>query len=175
MSMERDDQPIINRVEASDLVTLDLAKRWEVPAFIEVDLAGHLWEGWVLREREFREALRLWDAATYGGKHVALFCSSDAILPDWAWMLTTSRLVALGATVQMGTAEEVKNQWIVDQIRHLNPEEFRDAKLVIKGCSGMGGAQALGALVQQLQPVTASMLYGEPCSTVPIWKRPATR
>jgi hypothetical protein len=90
-------------------------------------------------------------------------------------MLTTSRLVALGATVQMGTAEEVKNQWIVDQIRHLNPEEFRDAKLVIKGCSGLGGAQALGALVQQLQPVTASMLYGEPCSTVPIWKRPATR
>jgi hypothetical protein len=173
--MEREDQPIVNRVEASGLVTLDLAKRWQVPSFFAVDLAQYLWEGWVLREREFREALRMWDAETFVGKHVALFCSGDAILPDWAWMLTTSRLVALGSTVHVGTEEEVKNQWIVDQIQHLNPEEFRDAKLVIKGCSGLGGAQALGALVQRLQPVAASILYGEPCSTVPIWKRPAAR
>jgi hypothetical protein len=106
---------------------------------------------------------------------VALHCSTDAILPDWSWMLATSRLVALGASVRVGNVEDVKNQLIADQIRSKDLSAFRDARLVIKGCSDAGGAVALSVLIERLQPLAASVMYGEPCSTVPIWKRPVHR
>ena len=173
--MTEAEEPIRNRVEASGLVTVDLAQWVQVPTLVAVDLASYLWQGWVLKEGEFRDALQAWSEEAYAGKQVALHCSTDAILPDWAWMLATSRLVALGASVRVGNVEDVKNQLIADQIRSKDLSAFRDARLVIKGCSDAGGAVALSVLIERLQPLAASVMYGEPCSTVPIWKRPVHR
>ena len=88
-------------------------------------------------------------------------------------MLTTSTLVGFGAQVWLGTPIEVRSQIFHANIQNIDPESFRDGRVVIKGCSDAGGAKALGEIIQKLQPVTRSIMYGEPCSTVPIYKRPS--
>ena len=163
---------IQNRVEGSGLISLDLAQYLPQQSIAEFDLSRFLWEGWVLKEKLFRESLKALSGESFHEQHVAVFCSAEAIVPDWAWMLTTSTLVGFGAQVWLGTPSEVRSQILHVNIQNLDPEPFRDGRVVIKGCSEAGGAQALGQIIQKLQPVTRSIMYGEACSTVPIYKRP---
>lgn len=164
---------IQNRVEESGLISLDLAQYLPQHPIAEFDLSRFLWEGLVLKEKLFRESLKALSGASFHKQHIAVFCSAEAVIPDWAWMLTTSTLVGFGAQVWLGTPIEVRSQIFHANIQNIDPESFRDGRVVIKGCSDAGGAKALGEIIQKLQPVTRSIMYGEPCSTVPIYKRPS--
>jgi hypothetical protein len=105
-------------------------------------------------------------------KHVALYCSTDAIVPRWAWMLLSSALQPFAATVVVGNAETLETELFRRMMEQLNPEDYRDQRVVIKGCSHRPvPLQAYVALTAKLQPVVKSILYGEPCSTVPVYKR----
>ena len=162
---------IRNRVDESGILSLDLGDLVQND-ILSFDMHVHLWEGFVLREKPFRQALKELLDADYQNRYVALFCSSDAVIPDWAWMLATSRLTLLGANVQCGNPEAVKEQLLLSNINNLDTSDFVDARVVIKGCSEAGGPQALAQIIRKLQPVAQSIMYGEPCSTVPIFKRP---
>lgn len=162
---------IRNRVDESGIISLDLGDLVENNV-LDFDLHNYLWEGLVLREKPFRDALKELEEADFQGRSIALFCSSDAVIPDWAWMLVTSRLTLLQATVWIGTPGDVKSQMLLANIESMDVTSFVDARIVIKGCSEAGGPNALGQIIRKLQPVARSIMYGEPCSTVPIYKRP---
>tara|TARA_B110000285_G_scaffold215502_1_gene261934 strand:+ start:15515 stop:16024 length:510 start_codon:yes stop_codon:yes gene_type:complete len=163
---------IRNRVDESGLVSLDLGDLFPHSALVTFDLHDYLWEGLILREKPFRESLKSLQESDFRGRTVALFCSSEAVIPDWAWMLVTSQLTQLHALVWIGNTEEVKSQILIANIEAMDPAPFTDARIVIKGCSEAGGPHALGHVIRKLQPVARSIMYGEPCSTVPIYKQP---
>lgn len=160
---------IVNRVEASGLIQIDLGELLPRPAVTSFDLADHLWQGLVLREKEFREAMRGLEG--FAGRRVALHCSADAVIPDWAWMLATSALIEAGAEVAVGTPEEVATAAQMKALEALDVEGYRDARLIVKGCGGDAGPAVWSGLVCKLQPVVKSLMFGEACSTVPIFKR----
>jgi hypothetical protein len=160
---------IVNRVEASGLIQIDLGELLPRPAVASFDLADHLWQGLVLREKEFREAMRGLEG--FEGRWVALRCSADAVIPDWAWMLATSALIDAGAEVAVGKPEEVATAAQMKALEALDVEGYRDARLIVKGCGGDAGPEVWSGLVCKLQPVVKSLMFGEACSTVPIFKR----
>tara|TARA_B100000768_G_scaffold94671_1_gene88482 strand:+ start:3182 stop:3712 length:531 start_codon:yes stop_codon:yes gene_type:complete len=170
--MESSADAIRNRVNESGLTTLDLDDLITRKSIVNFDLADCLENGLILRERPFREALKALNAEDWNEKVAALQCSNDAIIPEWAWMLATSRLAACGAEVAIGNAEEAKQTLLIEAIQQLPLDEFRDARIVIKGCSSGTNAASLAKAIRHLQPVAMSIFYGEPCSTVPVYKRP---
>lgn len=162
---------IINKVEASGLVQIELSELLPPTQVKGLDLAPMLWEGMVLREKPFREALKTLSLSPWEGHQVALHCSADAIIPDWAWMLVTSVFTEHGLVVEVGTPEEIRTRMHLRNIDKLDISLYQDARLVIKGCSTVDGPEVLSALVTKLQPVVRSLMFGEACSTVPIFKR----
>lgn len=165
-------EEIRNRVDESGLVSLDLGDLLPQSPMVSFDLQDHLWEGFILREKPFREMLKSLSESDFSGRIVALYCSTDAVIPDWAWMLVTSHLTLLKAHVLIGSQEEVRSQLLIANIDSMDPKPFVGARIVIKGCSEAGGPHALGQVIRKLQPVARSIMYGEPCSTVPIYKLP---
>jgi hypothetical protein len=164
---------IINKVAESGLITIDLEAYYPEGERIAFDMAPLLVEGLLLREKDFRAFIAEHDWSTYKGKHVALFCSTDAIIPRWAWMLLSAALQPFAATVVFGNAETLENVLFESFLSQLNPEDYRDQRVVIKGCSHKPvPVQAYVKLTALLLPVVKSILYGEPCSTVPVYKRP---
>lgn len=165
---------IVNKVAASGLIAVDLAEYQ--PAAAELagfDFAPYLWNGLVLREKEFRAFLSGHDWLVYKDKHVYLFCSAEAILPSWAYMLVTSRLVGIASSVVVGTAADARQAAMQQRILSLDTEAFRNGKLIVKGCSDIPNPEGMMSLfLQKVQPVCSSLMYGEPCSTVPVYKRP---
>ncbi len=166
---------IVNRVAQSGIVTIDLEELFPAGERVLFDISTQLVEGLLLREKDFRDFIARHAWQEYAGKHVALYCSTDAIVPRWAWMLLSSALQPFAATVVVGNSETLETELfrrITDQI---NPEDYRDRRVVIKGCSNRPvPLQAYVALTAKLQPVVKSILYGEPCSTVPIYRKPAS-
>ncbi|MGB1075519.1 MAG: DUF2480 family protein [Flavobacteriales bacterium] len=162
---------IINKVKTSGLVQIELRELLPPTQVKGLDLAPMLWEGMVLREKPFRDALKSMSWSPWEGHRVALHCSTDAIIPDWAWMLVTSKCAEHGLVVEVGTADEIRTRMHLRNIDNLDASRYEDARLVIKGCSTMGGPEVLSALVTKLQPVVRSLMFGEACSTVPIFKR----
>lgn len=163
---------IINKVASSGLVSLDLEDLWPSGERVEYDLAQHLWQGLVLRETEFREALKQTNWQVYAGKHVAITCSADAIVPTWAFMLLATKLQPVAATVVFGTLEILNQQLMREVIMKLPQEDYRGAKVVIKGCSKVPMPTAAYVdLSNHLLPVVQSLMFGEPCSTVPLYKK----
>lgn len=164
---------IINRVQNSGLTAIDLADY--LPAathFVGFDFAPYLWNGLVLKEKDFRAFMAEYDWNQLQDKHVYLFCSVEAILPSWSFMLVTSRLTGIAKTVTIGELSEARQTAITSAIAALDQQSFVDAKLIVKGCSDIPSPEAVMALfVQKVQPVCSSIMYGEPCSTVPIYKR----
>ena len=164
---------IINKVAESGLITIDLEAYYPEGERIAFDMAPLLVEGLLLREKDFRAFIAEHDWSTYKEKHVALFCSTDAIIPRWAWMLLSAALQPFAATVVFGNAETLENVLFESFLSQLNPEDYRDQRVVIKGCSHKPvPVQAYVKLTALLLPVVKSILYGEPCSTVPVYKRP---
>lgn len=166
-------EEIINKVAASGLVTIDLEEMYPVGERVELDIAPQLWQGMALREKDFREWLARHDWSAFQNKHVAFYCSADAIIQPWAFMLVASRLSDGGAaTVFQGSRAELESELFRKKIDGLDMEHYRDKRCVIKGCSNKPvPASAYAFLVTRLQPLAKSIMFGEPCSTVPVFKK----
>ena len=166
------EDPLVNRVQESGLIQLDLASLLSPEPTSEVDLALWLAEGGILREKPFRASVTDWDASSLHGHVVALTCSLDAILPDWAWMLVTAKLTAAGATVLAGRHAEAQSLAWKRAVEALDVEAYRDERVIVKGCATAGGPVTLVAFTQRLAPVVRSLMFGEACSAVPLVKNP---
>lgn len=163
-------EEIVNKVAKSPLQQVDL-EDWMPQGMIEFDIAPFLYKGLVLKEKEFRSAIKETDWSQFADQNIAVFCSEDAIVQPWAYMLVTSSLLKVDAKPFFGTLEEAKERYISQKIENLDPEVYSDAKLVIKGCSQVQNLEALlMQLTQKIQPYAKSIMFGEACSTVPIFK-----
>ena len=163
---------IENKVSASSLLTLDLEEWYPESDMMQLDIASLLVEGLLLREKDFRAFISENDWTQYQDKHVALFCSTDAIIPRWAWMLLSTSLHSFAKTIVFGNTQTLVEELYRQKINDLNVEEYRDQRVVIKGCSKKPvPVQAYVQLTARLSPVVKSIMYGEPCSTVPVFKK----
>lgn len=165
-------EPIRNRVEESGLIALDLDRLAPPTEARALDLSLYLEQGLILREKPFRQAIAELAESDWNGTAVALHCASDAIVPDWAWMLATSKLITLGAKVFIGDVTRTRELLLMEAIDALDLQPYEGGRLVIKGCSAGTTSESLARIIQRLQPVAQSIFYGEPCSTVPVYKRP---
>ena len=164
---------IVNKVAASGLITLkmeDFAPEAEVVSF---DLADYLFKGLILREKDFREALKEIDWEQYSGKYLSVHCSADAIIPMWAWMLVAVHASPYVAAVVQSEPEKADEQLIMAKIQALDLTPYEDQRVVVKGCADREIPQsAYAAIAARLTPVVKSLMFGEPCSTVPLYKKP---
>ena len=166
------EKKIINRVANSDLITIDLADYAPDLQILEIDLKQFLFEGFILKEKEFRMTLKEFDFSIYTNKVVALFCSSDAIVPMWAYMLATSYLNKVGNKIHFGTKEEVFQKIFAENIDGIDTSEFEKQKVIVKGCGHIPLTEALYiAITKKLQNTVSSLMFGEACSAVPIFKK----
>jgi len=166
----------VNKVALSDLVTFNLEELYDKTPIESIDLKDNLFQGLILRERDFREFVKEANWESYQDKHVALFCSADAVVPMWAYMLVANRLSPFAKEVFMGSPMQLQQHLIQTKINQLDFEQYRDKKIVVKGCSNLEvPVGAYVALTHRMSEVAASIMYGEPCSTVPIYKRKIVR
>lgn len=163
---------LINKVSESALITLNLEDYYPKESIVLFDLKDYLFMGLILKEKDFREALKNLDLEPYANKIVSVTCSADAVIPMWAYMLTASYLQPVATEVFFGNEEEAKKEILLNNISKIPPEEFIDKRIVIKGCGELPiGEAAYLQATKILRPVAKSIMYGEPCSTVPIFKR----
>jgi len=163
---------IINKVAESGLITIDLAQYYPSGANTVFDLKDHLYMGMILKEKEFREALKNLDWSIYRDKNVAVTCTADAVIPVWAYMLIASYLQPIAMDIVMGDEKELHKQLFLKNIAAINTGEFKDKRIVIKGCGETPvGDFAYMEITRLLRPVAKSIMYGEPCSTVPVFKK----
>lgn len=164
---------LVNKVAESGIVTLSLEEFIPDDGMVAVfDIKPFLFREMILREKDFREALKNHDWSIYDGKHVAVTCSADAIIPMWAYMLIASSLTPGAASVFSGTPEQLCEQLLLRGIASLDVAPFTDKRVVIKGCGDKAmPAGAYLAITGRLKPVVKSLMYGEPCSTVPVYKK----
>ena len=162
----------VNKVAESGLITLDLENYIPKEETTVFDLKEFLFMGMILKEKEFREALKKQDWETYRNKHVAITCSADAIIPVWAFMLAASYLQPVTKSILLGNEKELYKSLFIKNISSIDTSGFVDKRVVIKGC---GETQidefAYTEATRILMPVAKSIMYGEPCSTVPVFKR----
>jgi hypothetical protein len=164
---------IVNRVANSNLISLDLEDYYHKGERVEYDLASNLYQGLILKEKDFREFIKSNDWASYSGKNVAIICTADAILPTWAYMLLISKLQPHVNMVVAGDLADLEQALYQQALSRIDFNEFKDAKVVVKGCGKYPvPVFAYAELTRKLLPVAASIMYGEPCSTVPVYKKP---
>ena len=163
---------IINRVAGSKLVTIDLEDWYPVGVRSVFDIKDWLYEGLILREKEFRAHVKAFDWSQYQDHFVALTCSTDAIIPGWAYMLLTTAVSPYTQKVIIGDLEQLETQLYNTIIEKLDTVSYLDKPVIIKGCSRKPvPPNAYITLVQKLQPLVKSILYGEACSSVPLYKK----
>lgn len=166
------EEVIRNKVAESGIITLNLEDFYPSEAVVEFDIKDYLFMEMILKEKDFREALKQKDWQSYAGKIVAVTCSADAIVPLWAYMLVMSYLQPVVHFAAAGTTEEVTGRLLLQNINTINITEYQDKRVVIKGCGDIGiGEQAYAEITRVLLPVVKSLMYGEPCSTVPVYKK----
>jgi hypothetical protein len=167
-----DTAPIVNKVAESGLITLDPADFAPKQSVLSFDLKDYLFMGLILKEKDFRAALQQINWSNYDGAVVAVFCSADAIIPMWAYMLVATYLTPVARKVFFGTHEQAFEQAWLQNIQALPVVEFTDKRVVIKGCGDLPVSAAVYlTLTNLLQPVAKSIMYGEPCRTVPVYKK----
>lgn len=163
---------IVNRVSNSKLVVVDLEDYYPKGRRTVVDIKEWLYEELVLREKDFREQAKQHDWSQYQDDFVALTCTSDAIVPAWAFMLLTMELQPYAKKITLGSLEQLETSIYQEIIQNLDVSEFEDKPLIIKGCSNKPvPANAYIFLSQKLLPFAKSIMYGEACSSVPLYKR----
>ena len=164
---------IVNRVAQSPLVSLNLEDYYPRGERIVYDIKDLLFQEMILRERDFRAFVKEHDWSQYQHQYVALTCSVDAIVPTWAYMLLTTKLAPHAQRVIFGSLETLETVLFQEALQRIDISQFRDAKVVVKGCGDLPlPVSAYTEITQLLQPVAASIMYGEPCSTVPLYKKP---
>lgn len=169
-------EPIINKVAESGIITIDPATFIPTGETVVFDLKDYLFMGLILKEKDFRESLKSLDWEQYRDKNVALTCTADAIIPVWAYMLVTSNLQPVAREIVMGDEHELQKQVFLKNVSKLDIKSFEDKRVVIKGCGDIPiGDYVYMELTRLLRPVVKSIMYGEPCSTVPVYKKPLQR
>ncbi len=164
---------IINKVAQSGLITIDLEDLYQKGERIVYDMSVNLFQGLVLREKDFRAFLKEHDWSMYQDKYVSIVCSADAIVPSWAYMLLITKIQPYARKVIVGSPEAMEKILYAEQLGKIRPEEYQDAKVVVKGCGDLPVPLfAYGEIVRLLLPFVSSIMYGEPCSTVPVYKKP---
>ena len=164
---------IINKVAESGLITIDLEKylpqKEEITVF---ELKDFLFMGMILKEKDFREALKQHDWEKYRNKNVAITCSADAIIPVWAYMLVTTYLQPVAKETMVGSEKEIHKAKFLKNLALINTSEFEGKRIVLKGCGETAIDDfAYAEATRILLPVAKSIMYGEPCSTVPVYKK----
>ena len=166
------EEAFVNKVSESGILTLDLEDYYPKDEIMVFDMKDHLFMGLILKEKEFREALKNLDIEPYKDKYIAITCSADAIIPMWAYMLVASYLEPVAMELIFGDRNLVHNNLFLKNLQSINAEDYRDKRVVIKGCGELPISEsAYVAITKKLRPVVQSIMYGEPCSTVPIYKR----
>lgn len=162
----------VNKVAESGLITIDLETWYPKEEILVLDLKEYLFMGMIVKEKEFREALKKTDWEVYTNKMVSVICSADAIIPSWAFMLVASYLQPVCKELALATPEEMRKQIFLRNLQAINPADYKDQRVIIKGCGDTQiGDFAYLEATKILRPVVRSLMYGEPCSTVPVFKR----
>jgi hypothetical protein len=163
---------IVNRVAGSKLIVVDLEDYYPKGKRTVFDIKDWLYEELVLREKDFREQANQHNWSQYQDDFVAMTCTSDAIVPAWAFMLVTMHLQPYAKKVVIGSLEQLETSIYQDIIQNLDVNEFIDKPLIIKGCTNKPvPANAYILLSEKLRPIAKSVMYGEACSSVPLFKR----
>lgn len=163
---------LVNKVANSGLITLDLEQYLPKAEMATFDLKDHLFMGLILKEKDFREALKNTDWETYRDKYVSITCSVDAIIPVWAYMLAAAYLEPVAKDVYLGSEADFYKHLFLKNLSAINIEEFNEQRVVVKGCGEVPiDNYAYTEITKRLRPVVKSIMYGEPCSTVPIYKK----
>ena len=163
----------VNKVLESGIITLDLEEFYPKEETAVFDMKDHLFMGLILKEKDFRETLKNLDLTPYKDKNIALTCSADAVIPVWAYMLVASYLQPVAKEIVFGDADFLHKTLFLKNIEQINVENYKDQRVVIKGCGELPISEiAYVAITNQLRPVVKSIMYGEPCSTVPVYKKP---
>ena len=167
------DTALVNRVANSGLITFNLEDYYPTTTFAIFDIKDYLFQGLILKEKDFREFLKTHDWTQYAGKNVAVTCTEDAIVPTWAYMLLTLHLQPYANMIVFGSLQDLEEKLYFDAIAQLDVDAYLDARVVVKGCSKVPvPIAAYVELTRVLKPVVQSLLFGEPCSTVPLFKKP---
>jgi len=166
-------EPITNKVAVSGLVSIDLEEYYLKGERVLFDIKDILFQGLIVREKDVREFIKNEDWSKYKDKYVAIFCSTDAIVPTWAYMLLAIHLEPFAKKVVFGNLEVLETLLYNETLQKININDFKDARIVIKGCGNLPvPIAAYIELTRLLRPVAKSIMYGEPCSTVPLYKQP---
>jgi len=165
---------IVNRVANSQLKTIDLEELYPQGPRTIIDIKNWLFQELILKETEFREHLKNHNWEQYKNQYVALTCSSDAIIPSWAFMLITTYVSPFAKKIVVGNLTTLETSIFHDIINNLNIEEFKNKPVIIKGCANKPIPEtAYVQLIEKLQPIAKSIMFGEACSTVPLFKNKA--
>lgn len=163
-------EEIVNKVAQSGLVTLDLEAMRPIGERMSWDIKEQLWQGLVLKEKDFRDFLKNIDLTPFQGAHVAIYCSADAIVPTWAYMLIASKLKAVAQSSYFCAPHELEERVYSQMIDTLNLSDYEGKRVVVKGCGEGVPLSAYVSVVNKLQGSVRSIMFGEPCSTVPVYK-----
>ncbi len=163
---------IINKVANSELIVFDLEDYYQNGIRKQIDISQWLYEGFILKEKEFREALKNHDWSQYQDCYVAINCATDAIIPAWASILVTVHLVPFAKKVISGTFETIETALYQENLAKIEYSIYQDKPIILKGCSKKPVPQSAYVLaIQNLQPFAKSIMYGEACSAVPLFKK----
>jgi len=163
---------IVNRVAQSPLITVNLEDFYHEGERVVFDMKDHLFHGLILKEKDFREFIKTHNWQQYAGKNVAITCTADAIVPTWAYMLVAVALEPYAKKVVFGTLEDLEKSLFQEALAAVDWQQFKDAKVVVKGCSKVDvPIAAYVEATHRLKPLAASVMFGEACSTVPVFKR----
>ncbi len=167
------EEQFVNKVAESGIITLDLEDFYPKEETAIFDMKDHLFMGLILKEKDFRETMKALDLTPYKEKNIALTCSADAIIPVWAYMLAASYLQPVAKEIVFGDADFLHKTLFLKNINQINVAGYEDKRVVIKGCGELPISEtAYVAITNKLRPVAKSIMYGEPCSTVPVYKKP---
>lgn len=165
-------EEIVNKIASSGLIQLDLEEITPQGERVLYDIKDNLWQELVLKEQDFRDFIKNNDWSTYAGKNVALTCSTDAIVPTWAYMLLLSALQPHAKRVVFGNLDTLNTLLWAEAFRNMDLSSFDGARVVVKGCSTIPVPEAaFTELTNILIPRVKSLMFGEPCSTVPVFKK----
>ena len=163
---------IVNKVAGSGLITIDLEKYIPKEEIVVFDLKDFLFQGMILKEKDYRQSLKEVDWERFRDKQIAITCSADAVIPVWAYMLAMAYLQPVAKAVILGTEKELYKTLFLKKISDINPRDFTDKRIIIKGCGDTPIEDfAYTEITRILLPEVKSIMYGEPCSTVPVYKK----
>jgi hypothetical protein len=169
-------ETFVNKVADSGIITLNLEDFYPKDPVQVFDMKDYLFMGLILKEKDFRESLKILDLSMYEHKIVALTCTADAVIPIWAYMLVASLLQPVATDIIFGSPEEATRKILAQKISQINTREYEDKRVVIKGCGELPVTEsAYIEITKLLRPVAKSIMYGEPCSTVPVFKKALVR